>query len=56
MSGIQCHARVTNWMSYITKVPIVEALEVIGRRLEEPEAEERNTTLSAPSIKRLLHL
>ena len=42
--------------SLFTKVPIAEALEVIGRRLEEQEAEERNTTLSVASIKRLLHL
>ena len=37
-------------------VPIAEALKVIGRRLEEKEAEETNTTLSVSSIKRLLHL
>ena len=31
--------------SLFTKVPIAEALELIGRQLEEQEAEERNTTL-----------
>ena len=31
--------------SLFTKVPVAEALEVIGRRLEEQEAEEWNTTL-----------
>ena len=36
-----------------TKVPIAEALEVIGRRLEEQEAEERNKALSVASIRRL---
>ena len=41
--------------SLFTKVPIAEALEVIGKQLEQ-EAEERNTTLSVASIKRLLHL
>ena len=42
--------------SLFTKVLIAEALEVIGKRLEEQEAEERNLTLSVASIKRLLHL
>ena len=42
--------------SLFTRVPIAEALEVIGRRLEEQEAEERRTTLSVESVKRLLHL
>lgn len=41
---------------HFTKVTTAEALEVIGRRLEEQEADERNTTLSVASIKRLLHL
>ena len=42
--------------SLFTKAPIAEALEVIGRRLEEQEAEDRRTTLSVESVKRLLHL
>ena len=42
--------------SLFTKVPIAEALEVIGRRLEEQDAAERRTTLSVESVKRLLHL
>ena len=42
--------------SLFTKVPIAEALEVIGRRLEEQEAADRRTTLSVESVKRLLHL
>ena len=42
--------------SLFTRVPIAEALEVIGRRLEEQEAVERRTTLSVESVKRLLHL
>ena len=42
--------------SVFTKVPIAEALEVIGRRLEEQEAEDRRTTLSVESVKTLLHL
>ena len=42
--------------SLFTKVPIAEALEVIGRRLEEQETEDRRTTLTVDSIKQLLHL
>ncbi len=42
--------------SLFTKVLIAEALEVIGKRLEEQKAEERNLTLSVASIKRLLYL
>ena len=44
--------------SLFTKVPIAEALEVIGRKLEEQEqeTEDRRTTLSVDSIKQLLHL
>ena len=42
--------------SLFTKVPIAEALEVIGRRLEKQEAKDRRTTLSVESAKRLLHL
>ena len=42
--------------SLFTKVPIAEALEVIGRRLEKQEAKDRGTTLSVESAKRLLHL
>ena len=42
--------------SLFTKDPIAEALEVSARRQEEQEAKERNTTHSAASIKKLLHL
>ena len=45
-----------NVTSLFTKAPIAEALEVIGRRLEEQEAEDRRTTLSVESVKKLLHL
>ena len=42
--------------SLFTEVPIAEALEVIGRRLEEQEVEDRRTTHSVESVKRQLHL
>ena len=42
--------------SLFTEVPIADALEVIGRRLEEQEVEDRRTTLSVESVKRQLHL
>ena len=42
--------------SLFTEVPIAEALEVNGRRLEKQEAKDRRTTLAVEFVKRLLHL
>ena len=44
--------------SLFKKIPIAEALEVIGRRLEEQEQETEDwrTTLSVNSIEQLVHL